>query len=99
MLVVSFFSAPVKRYGGGSFALKNLKEMTVTTSFLSLEEDVRKCEEGQTKAECYMEFFMKDIVRTCKCVPLNLKDFTEPGNNVNNLLKNLSSHSFYGFDR
>ena len=75
-------SAPVIRYGGGNFGLKNLKEIKVTSSFLGLEEDIRKCGGEQTKVDCNTEYLMKEIVETCKCVPLHIKDFNLPGNNV-----------------
>ena len=75
-------SAPVTRFGGGNFGLKNLKELKVTSSFLGLEEDIRKCGGKQTKVECSTDYFMKEIVETCKCVPLHIKEFKLPGNNV-----------------
>ena len=81
------FSAPVTRYGGGNFALKNLKEMKVTSSFLGLEEDIRKCGGRQTKVECINDYLMKESVGTCNCFPLNIKDFSQPGNNVSNILQ------------
>ena len=76
-------AAPVKRYGGGHFALENLKEMKVTKSFLGLDEDIRKCGGKKTTVECNEDLLMKEIVGTCNCVPLNIKDFNQPENNVN----------------
>ena len=76
-------SAPVTRFGAGNFGLKNLKELKVTSSFLGLAEDTRKCGGRQTKVDCNTDFLMKEIVGTCKCVPLHRKDFNLPGNNVN----------------
>ena len=75
--------APVMMYGGGNFALKNLKEIKVTSSFLREAEDIRKCQGRQTLVECSEEFLMKNIIATCKCVPLNIKDFNQARNNVN----------------
>ena len=70
------------RFGGGNYALKNLKELKVTSSFLGLGEDIRKCGGRQTREDCNKDILMKEIVETCKCVPLNIKDFNLPGNNV-----------------
>ena len=78
--------APVMQYGGGNFALKNLKEIKVTSSFLGEAEDIRKCEGSQTFVECSEEVhkvFLKKIIGTCQCVPLNIKDFNQAGSNVN----------------
>ena len=76
------YSAPVIRYGGGNFGLKNLKEIKVTSSFLGLEKVIRKCGGGQRTEECDEDFLMKEIVGSCNCVPLNLKDFNQPENKV-----------------
>ena len=70
------------QYGGGNFALKNMKEIKVTSSFLREAEDIRRCGGGQTLVECSQEFLMKKIIGTCQCVPLNIKDFNQVGNNV-----------------
>ena len=75
-------SATVNRFGGGNFGLKNLKELKVTSSFLGLEEDIRKCGGEQSQVDCITDYLMKEIVGTCKCVPLHIKDFNLPGNNV-----------------
>ena len=74
------------RFGGGNYALKNLKELKVTPSFLDLAEGTKNCGGRQTKVDCITELSMKKIVRTCKCVPLNIKDFNQPRNNVNILI-------------
>ena len=55
------------------YNLNVLKEITASNSFLSLEKDVRKCQDMETFNECVTTKFIRDIKSKCKCLPLNLR--------------------------
>ena len=55
------------------YNLNVLKEITASKSFLSMEKDVRKCQDVETFSECVTTKFICDLKSKCKCLPLNLR--------------------------
>ena len=55
------------------YNLNVLKEITASNSFLSLEKDVRKCQDVETFNECVTTKFIHDLKSMCKCLPLDLR--------------------------
>ena len=55
------------------YNLNVLKEITASNSFLSIEKDVRKCQDVETFNECVTTKFIHDLKSKCKCLPLDLR--------------------------
>ena len=55
------------------YNLNVLKEITVSNSFLSMEKDVKKCQDVETFNDCVTTKFIRDLKSKCKCLPLNLR--------------------------
>merc|ERR1712126_234912 len=55
-----------------SYNLNVITEVTVTASFLSLQENVRNCQEKDSLAGCMSKIYIDDLKDTCKCLPLKL---------------------------
>ena len=66
---------PVVLYGGGNYALTDIKEIKVTEEFLSLGRATTGCQSQQYRADCNTALYEEKIASTCSCAPLNLKHF------------------------
>ena len=55
------------------YNLNILKEIIVSNSFLSMEKDVKKCQDVETFNDCVTTKFIRDLKSKCKCLPLNLR--------------------------
>ena len=53
--------------------LNVIKEITATSSFLSLDRNVRKCQDDETFDDCVTRKYIDDLIRQCNCLPLNLR--------------------------
>ena len=64
---------PVGLVGEGQYNLNNLKEVTVTDSFLGLEKDTRHCQNIETYHDCKTRVHIENLRQECGCLPLSLK--------------------------
>ena len=54
-----------------------VKEISATSSFLSMDRDVSKCQDDETFDECVTEKYVNALKDKCKCLPLSLSLFDE----------------------
>ena len=52
----------------GIYTVKNLKYMTGTESFLSMPDDLKKCQIGP-KEDCRSRRYVHEVQKTCGCIP------------------------------
>ena len=64
---------PLKLQGGGEYNLDVVKEVKVTDSFLSMDEEERGCQNKEDYQDCTTRHYIDQVKKTCKCVPLYLK--------------------------
>ena len=55
------------------YNLNVIKEIIATSSFLSIERNVRKCQNDESFDECVTRKYIDDLITKCKCLPLNLR--------------------------
>ena len=55
------------------YNLNVIKEITVTDPFLSMDREVRNCEEDETLDECVTSNYINSLEEKCKCLPINLR--------------------------
>ena len=52
--------------------LNVIKEITVTDSFLSLDKNIRRCQE-ESFDKCTTRKYTNALIDTCKCLPFQLR--------------------------
>ena len=67
-------------YGEGHYALGNVKEIKVTSSYLNMDRAVTGCQNVESLVHCNNRKFRDQLQSTCNCFPPNLRDiFQEVG--------------------
>ena len=84
---------PVGLVGEGQYNLNNLKEVTVTDSFLGLEKDTRHCQNIETYHDCKTRVHIENLRQECGCLPLSLK-LLEKVNDIREVILPCLSISF-----
>ena len=76
-----YIIAPVRLHGEGSYAITDVKEITVSDEFLGLDETIRKCQNIEPFENCTTRQYLDTVKKECKCVPfaLNTLDSTLVG--------------------
>ena len=64
---------PVRLFGEGQFNLNNMKEISVTDSFLGLDRETRNCQNTETYNNCRTRLYVENLRRECGCLPLSIK--------------------------
>ena len=67
------FLDPVKIIEEGQYNLNNLKEISVTDSFMGLDKATRHCQETDTYDDCKTWLHVDNLRMECGCLPLYLK--------------------------
>ena len=65
---------PVGLFGEGQFNLHSMKEVSVTESFLGLNQDSRQCQNIETYDNCNTRHYLEKLRQECGCLPLSLKN-------------------------
>ena len=68
-----FYTDPVDLMGEGQYNLNNIKEISVTDSFMGLDRDSRKCQNIETYPDCKTRLYVEHLRKECGCLPLSLK--------------------------
>ena len=56
-----------------NYNLNVVKEIKVTESYLTLEEDLRKCNKEETFDDCANHQYIDTFLKKCNCLPLRLQ--------------------------
>ena len=70
-----YIIAPVRLHGEGSYAITDVKEITVSDDFLGLDETIRKCQNIEPLENCTTRQYLDIVKKQCKCVPFALHTF------------------------
>ena len=68
-----FLAEPLKLQGEGEYNLDVVKEVKVTDSFLSMDEEERGCQNKEEYQDCMTRHYLDQVKKTCKCIPLYQK--------------------------
>ena len=71
-----FLQEPLRLYGEGDYALANVKQMDGTEGFLSLADEVKKCQNQESILECEANAYLDRGRTKCDCVPYHLMSFS-----------------------
>ena len=64
---------PLELFGEGQYNLNNIKEISVTDSFMGLDRASRKCQNIETYTDCKTRLYVEHLRKECGCLPLFLK--------------------------
>ena len=70
------YSAPVKLYGEGSYAITDVKEVKATDAFLSLDVNTKHCQTKESLDECTSRIYLNKMKEQCQCVSFTLQNFS-----------------------
>ena len=56
-----------------NYNLNVVKEIQVTESYLTLEDDLRKCNNEETSDDCANHLYIDTFLKKCNCLPLRLQ--------------------------
>ena len=66
-------SEPIFFIGEGEYNINVFKEINATESFLSMDQDVRNCQNKESFDNCTTRQYIESILKECKCLPLNMR--------------------------
>ena len=69
-LILSFLD-PVRFFGESEYNLNNLKEISVTDSFMGLDRPTRNCQNMETYNDCITRYYIDNMKQKCGCLPLS----------------------------
>ena len=60
-------------YGEGQYNLHSIDEISVSDSFLGLDENIRNCQNVDTYDDCNTRVHLESLRQECGCLPLSLR--------------------------
>ena len=57
----------------GQYNLNNLKEITVTDSFIGLDRETKNCQNVEAYDKCKTQSHIHNLRQECGCLPLSLR--------------------------
>ena len=63
----------MKLIGEGVYNLNELKVIEVTDSFLSMDQEDRKCQSNEPILNCTTKNYMEELIKQCGCLPFNTR--------------------------
>ena len=67
------FLEPLKLYGEGEYNLNAVKQIRVTSDYLSLEKNVIKCQTEESFENCTTQHHIDHLLDQCHCLPLSIR--------------------------
>ena len=67
------FTEPIQLVGEGKYNLNVLKEISVTDSYLGLDQSTRRCQNEEPLNDCMTRTHKKNILQKCGCLPFNMR--------------------------
>ena len=67
------FLEPLKLYGEGEYNLNSVKQIKVTSDYLSLSKSVIKCQTEESFENCTTQHHLKRLLEQCQCLPLSIR--------------------------
>ena len=65
--------APIVLSGEGLYGISDVKEVKVSKQYLSLDSDIRKCQNVENFESCTTRHLLDDVQKQCNCIPYPLK--------------------------
>ena len=62
---------------GNEYNMNNVKEISVTDDFLTLDKTVIKCQNEESLQDCETRKYIDTMVEQCKCLPFAIRNDNE----------------------
>ena len=72
-----YFLEPLMLKIGNEYNLNNVKEISVTDDFLTLDKTIIKCQNQESLQDCKTRKYLNTMVKQCKCLPFALRNDNE----------------------
>ena len=69
-------------YGEGNYEIENVKEITITDDFASMNEQTRGCQTESNMEDCVTQKLITNMRNSCKCLPYNMQNYSSPHEKV-----------------
>ena len=76
-LTIEYFLEPLVLKIGNEYNLNNVKEISVTDDFLSLDRTIIKCQNEESLQDCQTRKYFDTMVEQCKCLPFAIRNDNE----------------------
>ena len=86
-IILQLLSDPLKLPLESTYNLNSVKTVTVSEDFLTLDENIRQCQDMEQYDDCSTKHFVEQLLNACKCLPIEMGtsdkvmsvlDFTKP---------------------
>ena len=72
-----YFLEPLMLKIGNEYNLNNVKEISVTDDFLTLDKTIIKCQNEESLQGCKTRKYIDTLVEHCKCLPFGIRNNNE----------------------
>ena len=62
---------------GNEYNLNNVKEISVTEEFLTLDKTIINCQNEETLDDCKTRKYVNTLIEQCKCLPFTIRNYNE----------------------
>ena len=62
---------------GNEYNLNNVKEISVTDEFLTLDKTIINCQNEETLDDCKTRKYVDTLIEQCKCLPFTIRNYDE----------------------
>ena len=60
---------PVTLTGEGQYNFNSIKQIDVTESFLSINQEFTKCQNKEPLEDCTTRYYLSEVKKKCGCLP------------------------------
>ena len=82
---------PVTLTGEGQYNFNSIKQIDVTESFLSIDQEFTKCQNREFFEDCTTKHYLLEVKEKCKCLPYAINQLDK----VNNSFVSLFWYSMF----
>ena len=88
----NYFLEPLQLKIGNEYNLNNVKEISVTDEFLTLDKTIINCQNEAPLDDCRTRKYVDTLIDQCKCLPFTIKN----NNEVIFMVKHFNNLEFAG---
>ena len=76
-LTIEYFLEPLVLKIGNEYNLNNVKEISITEDFLTLDKTIIKCQNEESLQDCKTRKYIDTMVEQCNCLPFGIRNNIE----------------------
>ena len=83
-----YFLEPLLLKIGNEYNLNNVKEISVTNDFLTLDKTITNCQNEESLQDCKTRKYIDTMVEQCKCLSFGIRNNDEVSHHKNKITLN-----------